>query len=175
MINVVPQHLINCELYIDGEREPSGVASIDLPEINFLSTEVKGAGILGTYDSSVLGHVEALESTIHCRTLRKDSAALMQQKKAFMLSAYGATQVYDSATGELGVEPVRCDMRCLPKSFKPGKFEPGEQTETEVVVTVDYIKITVDGSVALELVVFNYIYNVNGVDMLSDVRAALGF
>ena len=174
MTNVVPEHLVNFEIYIDGDAEPSGVASIDLPEINFLATEVKGAGILGAYDSPVLGHVEALESTLHCRTLRKDAATLMQQKKSFMLSAYGASQIYDSATGELGVEPVRCDMRCLPKSFKPGKFEPGEQTETEVVVAVDYIKITVDGKVALELDVFNYIYNVDGADMLADLRAALG-
>ena len=174
MVNLVPQTLINFEIYLNGEREPSGVSSIDLPELAFMTTEISGAGLLGKYEVPLLGSTENLQSTLHCRTLRGDAVRLLRQKNAVRLAAYGAAQVYDAATGEVQVEPVRVDMRCLPQALNMGKFEPGEQTETEVVVTLDYLKITCRDEVAVEIDKFNYVYSVGGVDMLDDLRAALG-
>ena len=173
-INAVDLTNINFEIYTDGSHEPGGVATIDLPEINFMSSEVTGAGILGQYDASVMGHTENMETTLHFRTIRQDLSLLLSQGQAVMLSAYGASQMYDAGTGGVGVNPVRVVMRGIPKSLKAGKFEPGESSETEVTLTLDYVKITANSKDVLEIDKFNYIFNVNGIDIISDVRSALG-
>ena len=173
-VNEVSLHHINFEVYINGSRSIGAYASVDLPEIEYVTTEVSGAGIMGKYESPVFGQTENLQATLHCRVLTKEAAALMQQKRSVMLSCYGVNQGYDAATGELKLIPVRVVMRGLPQALHVGKFEPAEQMETEVIMTLDYIKLDIDGSTQYEVDKFNYIYNVDGVDLLGDFKVELG-
>ena len=173
-INLVQQTLINFELYLNGEHEGFAASSIDLPEVAFLTNEVKGAGILGTVEVPVLGHTENLQSTIHSHVLPTAAVKIFNQKQTVRIAAYGAAQVYDSATGEVSAEPIRVEMRCWPQSLNLGKFEPGEQMETEVVVTLDTLKITCRDETLLELDKFNYSYGISGANVIDDLQAALG-
>lgn len=171
-VNDVMQQNINYEVYVDGNRY-LGTASVDLPEINYMTNEIKGAGIAGQIDMPTRSHLENLELTLHWRSIFERPTYLLSQD-TFMMSLRGAMQKYDAATGVLKVVPVRIDVRALTTGSTLGKLEPGEQTDTESKFNIDYIKITVDGAKLFEHDKFNYIHEVNGTDFLSAVRTALG-
>lgn len=86
----------------------------------------------------------------------------------------GVSQKYDSSRGEVGTISIRVDALGRVKSSSLGKFEPANQTETETVLLLDYLKIAIDGTERLEIDKYNFIYSVDGVDYLSAVRNGLG-
>lgn len=171
-VNDVMQMNINYEVYVEGNRY-LGTASVDLPEINYMTNEIKGAGVAGQIDVPVLSHIENLEITLHWRSIFERPTELLGQN-AIMMSLRGAMQKYDAATGVLKPLPVRIDCRCLSAGLTLGKLEPAEQTDTESKFNLDYIKITIDGTKEFEHDKFNYIHEVGGYDYLSATRAALG-
>lgn len=171
-INNVIEQTINYEVYAEGNRY-LGTASVDLPEFNYLSNEIKGAGVAGQIDVPTLGHIENLEITLHWRSIFERPLYLLDQD-AVMLSLRGAMQQYDAATGTHKVVPLRIDVRALSSGATLGKLEPSEQTDTESKFNLDYIKISVNGSAIVEHDKFNYVHVVNGRDIMKDVRSALG-
>ena len=171
-IQAVQEANINYEVYADGDRA-LGSASVDLPDIDFITEEISGAGIAGKIDVGILGHIENLETTIHWRTIFEKPLYLMKQRTV-MLSLRGAMQRYNAATGVRRAVPVRIDLRVAPTSLKLGSLEPAAQTDTESTFTADYIKVTENNSVVFEHDKFNYIFVVDGVDILAEVRDALG-
>ena len=44
------EQVINYEVFVDGGR-CLGTASVDLPEINYMTQDIKGAGIAGQYSA----------------------------------------------------------------------------------------------------------------------------
>ena len=172
-INDVMAQNINFEVFVDGNRY-LGVATVDLPEVNYLTNEISGAGIAGKIEMPIRSHLENLELTLHWRSIFERPTYLLSQD-TFMMSLRGAMQKYDAATGVLKVVPVRIDVRALTTGSTLGKLEPGEQTDTESKFNLDYIKITINGQDKIfEHDKFNYIHEVNGTDFLSAVRTALG-
>lgn len=172
MINDIIEQTINYEIYAEGDRY-LGTATIDLPEFNYLTNEISGAGIAGKIDVPTLGHWENAEVTAHWRNIFERPIWLLDQD-AVMLSFRSAVQQYDAATGIYTVLPVRIDVRALAAGITLGKLEPGEQSETESKFNIDYIKVQVGDDVLLEADKFNFVYVVNGRDHLADVRTALG-
>ena len=172
MINVIPQQLVNYEVYANGSRY-LGSATVDLPDINYLDNEISGAGIAGKINVPTQGLTDNMESTIHWRSIFERPLYLLDQD-AVMLSFRGAEQVYDAATGTHKISALRIDVRALSAGATLGKLEPSEQTDTELKFNLDYIKISVDGTVIFEHDKFNYVHVVNGHDILSSVRSALG-
>ena len=171
-VNDVMQQTINYEVYVDGNRY-LGTASVDLPELNYMTQEIKGAGVAGQMDVPTLAHMENIEVTLHWRSIFERPTFLLSQD-SFMLSLRGAMQRYDAATGVLKVLPVRIDLRGLSTGGALGKFEPSELTDTESKFNCDYVKIMIDGQTYFEHDVFNFVHVVNGSDFLRDVRTALG-
>lgn len=172
MSHVMPESLINFEVYSNDNRL-LGLSDVELGELEFLSTEIKGNGIAGSYDNPIVGHIKSPEIKLKWRTLY-DPAVNLLSTPAKQLSLRGAQQHYDSGTGELKIVPVRIDVRARTKSSSLGKFEPGEQVESETTLICDYLKITVSGTERLEWDCFNYIYKVFSTDYLENVRTALG-
>ena len=171
-INDVVQQTINYEVYVDGDRY-LGTASVDNPEITYLTNEISGAGIAGKVDMPTLSHLENMELTLHWRNIFERPTHLMNQHTN-MLSLRSAMQRYDAALGIQNVYPIRIDVRSLSLSTVLGKLEPGEQTETESKFNLDYIKIMVGDVKVFEHDKFNYVHEVEGVDYLAPVRSALG-
>lgn len=163
---------INYEIFDDGNRL-AGSATIEFPELKYLTSEIKGAGIAGTINFPIRGHMDDLTAKITWRTIFAKPLKLMRQQP-IILSARGAMQGYDAAKGIVKVIPVRIDMRAHPLGLTLGKFEPAAQTGSENGVAVDYIKISVDGKTWFEHDKFNMKYTVDGEDLLDEVRDAIG-
>lgn len=173
VLNDIVLNLINFECYGVNTRL-IGVANVDLSDIEFLTTEIKGAGIAGSIDWATRGHWNNATTTLHFRALNVDSTYFGGQGQGHSLDLRGAVERYDAGTGERKVSGVRIALRGHANKISLGKFEPSETMENELELNVDYIKVSVDGEVLLELDKFNFVYYVNGTDWLSEVRRILG-
>lgn len=171
-INSVVQQTINYEVYCDGDRF-LGTATVDLPELTYMTNEISGAGVAGKVDMPTLSHMENMEMTLHWRNIFERPTHLLNQN-SFVLTLRGAVQRYDAGTGLQQVLPVKIDVRCLSVTTTLGKFEPGEQSETESKFHIDRIRIEVDGKEVFFHDKFNFAHEVEGKDYLADVRTALG-
>ena len=173
--NVVRLNLINYEVYdeTDGSERLLGTASVDLPEIEFMSADLKGAGIAGELNFPIIGHTNSLSCTLHWMSIHSDLTKL-SAPGSHIVTLRGALQRYDAGLGTIEVSPVKITFRTLPSKATLGKFEPGEMTESENEFSINYLKMTVDGVELLEIDKLNYVYRVNGTDYLADTREALG-
>ena len=166
------EQVINYEVFIDGGR-CLGTGSVDLPELQYMTQTIKGAGIAGEYEAPTLGHLQSLEIKLTFRALYESPIALMEQK-AVILSLRGAVQQYDSANGTLKPLPVRIDARGRIKGGAMGKFEPSELMDTEITFECDVISVKVNNIEYFMHDKLNFVNRVNGQDYLASVRLALG-
>lgn len=170
--NLMPDKNINYKIYKDS-TEVIGTASLDLPEIAYMTDSISGAGIAGEVDSPVRGHFSSMGLTIHWRTVESDILRLTAHK-AHVLDAYGSMQQFDKGTGEYTSIPVHLSMRASPKTGSLGSFEPGASTDSSMEFELIYLKVYVDGKEIVEIDKFNFIHKVDGDDLLSKVRQDLG-
>ena len=169
----IPLALINFEGYDEGDRL-IGLTDATLPDIEFATTDISGAGISGTLSFPIRGNFENFTTTLRWRTLTSSGAKYLNQTQGWHLSLRGAFEDYDAGEGIRKVVPVRCDMRVHATKLALGKFESGEQSEAELELMIDWIRLTVDGKEVFEVDRFNYKFNMNGQDIFADVNAALG-
>ena len=169
---IVNETNINFEVF-DGGNRLLGMASVDLPEISFKTSDVSGGGIAGELSVPVTGATESLELNLKWRTLYKDAVKYLRHN-VVNLSARAALQNYDSSKGEVKISPLRIDFRGRVKGVGLGSLKPAEQMESETKIECDYLKIKVDGNTTCEIDKYGYVYSVNSVDFMSDVRHALG-
>lgn len=168
----VNESIINFAVY-ENAIEYYGMAELTLPEITNLTAEVTGAGIAGAMESVILGHIEAMSMTMNFRTLTKDAIAL-HEPRDHTLDLRAAQQSKDTVSGKTIVTPVKHVMTVKPKRLSPGKLAPATAADASGEYAVSYWAQYIDGAKVLEIDVLNFIYIVNGVDYLAQVRTALG-
>ncbi|SHG90407.1 phage major tail tube protein [Tepidibacter thalassicus] len=168
----VNESVINFAVY-ENSTEYYGMAEVTLPEISNLTEEVKGAGISGTFESVVLGHLEAMTLTLNFRTLVKDAVALLEPRD-HQIDLRVAQQGKDTVSGKTTVTSIKHVMVVKPKKLNPGKVAPASPAEASGEYAVTYWATFIDGEKVLEVDILNFIYFVNGTDYLADVRKALG-
>lgn len=168
----VNETVINVEVFDSAERL-LGLASCELPNIEFATVDVSGFGVAGTLSTPVQGHTSSLELKLSWRTLYSPAVEMLRHG-AVNLLLRAALQNYDTKAGTVKIEPLRIDVRGRVKSSELGKLEPASQSENTTVIEVDYLKITVNNKVTAEIDKYSYKYSINGNDYLSEVRSALG-
>ncbi|MCG8637482.1 MAG: phage major tail tube protein [Desulfobacterales bacterium] len=172
MSNKMPEKLINFRVYKDG-NDLLGVADVDLPDLEAMTDTIKGAGIAGEVESPVLGHFGPMPMTINWRTVTGNTMALAQPK-SHQLELRAATQNYDSAAGEYSTGSQKVVVKATPKKTALGKLDVGTKQDSGSEFECNYIKIWLDGQEKLEIDKYNFICVIDGVDVLADVRKALG-
>ncbi len=171
-INPIPEKLIAFRAYLDGV-DLLGVADVDLPDIEFMTETVSGAGIAGELDSPVLAHTQSMTLSLNWRVITANATALAAPK-GHHLDLRGSVQYHDAAEGELTPRPVKLVVKGLPKKTGLGKLETGKQMETATELEVYYLKLLVDGRERMEIDKLNYKFVVDGVDYLRAVNDHLG-
>ncbi len=171
-VNMVRDKLINFEVFVAGGRK-LGMADITLPSIEYKTATLSGAGIGGEIEMPTPGQTGSMELEINWRTLNEDATKLLAMK-AHDLELRGSSEQYDAGTGEISSEPVKINVRTLPKKGDMGSFKPADHTDTKNTLELVYIKITIANKKVLEIDKLNYIHFVDGVDFLASVRSDLG-
>lgn len=167
--NHIPEKINEYNVYLDGTKMIGIAAATTLPEINMKSSTVSGVGVNGEIDSPTLGQFESLEQEIQFNTLYSTATEMLNPLTSVNLTFRAAQQVYDKDGGYI-FKSLRIVEKGRVKKVKLGKIEKAEGMEAAITLELTYILVEVDGTVVMEIDKLNQVYNVNGVDMLADVR-----
>jgi P2 family phage contractile tail tube protein len=172
-INVIPERLTDFRVYRSGTDDLKGIADLQLPSLEPLKDTVKGAGILGEYESPTVGHFGSMKLTMNWRTITSDQISLLKgQNERF--DCRGAFQDFDAASGQRTTRQVRVVVQGPVMKVDPGKFEQGANSGGSSDIEAMYLKIDIDGRNVFELDKLNYKCVIDGVDVLASIRTALG-
>ena len=88
-----------------------------------------------------------------------------------LLTLRGSMQCTDPKTGATGYYPIRVVVRGKAKTTTLGKVAKGKKMESEVELEILYIKVEINNAVVLELDKLNFVFVLNGKDMLAQIRS----
>lgn len=163
---------INFRVFEDG-REHLGLASVTLPNLNYVVQSISGAGIAGTVDYPIIGQIEAMELGISFRTTQPNASKLAAPKR-HQIELRSAQQNDDPIAGQLTVDAVKHVFVIVPKTLTGGSVAPAAATDGSGTYSVLYWKETINGQVTKEIDPVNRVCVIDGVDYMEDVRSALG-
>lgn len=153
--------------------EAYGTADITLPDLEYMTETIKGAGLMGETETINAGNLSAMGVTLNWATVNEEQVKLTTPAY-HTLQCYGAMETQDPSTNTIGYSSVRISMRVLPKKLGLGTFDSNAKTGTSMDFSVTYIKIDIDGATKLELDPLNYILTIDGKDYAAEIRKALG-
>ena len=167
----VPEVINNDNVYNNGNVLVGVSGAVSLPSFDAITETVSGAGILGTYDTAVVGMYGSMSQEVPFRVLDSDIFSLMNPSELVDLTFRASAQSTVKSTGAIDYKSMRVVERGRLKSFTPGKLELGKQMDASVTLELLYILIEVDGRTKLEYDKLNSVFVVNGKDLLGKVRA----
>lgn len=168
----LPKKLKHMNLFNDGNSYVGVSKTVTLPTLSRKMEAWRAAGMDGPVKVD-MGHSDdgiQLEWTLggwDLTVLRQFGAI---RADGVMLRWAGSVQRDD--TGE--VSAVEVVVRGRHEEIGFGDSESGEDTEHSITTTCSYYKLTIDGNVEIEIDLLNFVFNVNGEDLLAAHRAAIG-
>lgn len=169
---IIPEVMNNYNVYDDRARKMIGVSGeVELPELEAITDTVEAAGILGEVEDPVTGQFASMKIKIPFSNLYEDIFKLMDTTKPPQLTLRGSMQVMNSATGGTDYVPVKIVVRGKATTSSLGKFVKGKKGEPEIELEILYIKVMINNKTTLELDKLNFVFVVNGKDMLAKVRS----
>ena len=168
----LPKKLKHLNLFNDGNSYLGVAKSITLPVLGRKLESYRGGGMEGPVKID-LGYSDdglQLEWTLGGWDLIAVRQFGATKADGAALRFTGSVQRDD--TGE--VSAVEIVARGRHEEIDFGDAEPGEDTEHKITTTLTYYKLTVDGEVLVEIDLLNFVYIVNGKDLLAAHRKALG-
>ncbi len=166
----VPEIINNYNVYNQGNKLIGVSGTVTLPDFSPITEAINGAGILGEYEASIIGHYSSMEQVVPFRILDEDIFSLMDPRSPVDLTFRASEQMTDKATGGIEYRPIRIVERGRFKSFSGGTLDQGKQMGASVTFELLYILIEVDGKRMLEYDKLNAVFVVNEKDLLEDVR-----
>lgn len=166
------QGIINFEIYEDG-TDYYGMASAEMPTLANLVQSVSGAGIAGNIEAIQKGHVDAMTLKLNFRTTTPQAIKLSELRR-HTIDLRIAQLHEDPVSNSLGAASEKHVMVVIPKNHNVGSVAPASPANASGEYAVRYWATWLDGKKVREIDPMNYIYMVNGVDYLADVRKALG-
>ncbi len=168
----LPKKLKHQNLFNDGESFVGQCGTVTLPKLARKMEAWRGAGMDGPVKVD-MGHSDdglQIEWTIGgwgLSVLRQFGAV---KADGVMLRWAGSIQRDDTAE----VSAVEVVVRGRHEEIDFGDSEAGEDTEHSITTTCTYYKLTIDGNEEIEIDLLNFVFKVNGKDMLAEHRKAIG-
>ncbi|MDR3429692.1 phage major tail tube protein [Silvimonas sp.] len=166
----MPRKLKNMNLFNDGISYMGEIAEVQLPKLSRKLEDWRGGGMNAPVDVD-LG-MEKIELEWTCGGLMRQVFEQFGTTTVggVLLRFAGSYQRDDTAD----VDAVEVVIRGRHKEIDPGKAKGGDDTEFKVTSAVSYYKLTINGTVVIEIDILNMIEMVNGVDRLGEQRKAIG-
>jgi len=154
-------------------KELLGVVDVTPPAIEAMTDTITGAGVAGEIDSPTAGLTGSMTLSVTWRTVEKQAEAL-NAPKLHELDVRGSIQKFDKGSGKYVHIPLRYFIKGTPKSIDGGKLETSASMDISQEWELIYFKKELGGHAQIEVDKFNYIYKINGIDYLAEVRKNLG-
>jgi len=161
--------LKNFALFVDGRGLAGNTEDFAPPKLTSLTEDFKAGGL----DAAM--KIRMGQEPMECSfTLTKFDAKVLAlwgvaEGNASAFVARGAVQSFDGKVQKV-VEYCRGQVR----EMDPGQWTPQGKATLKFVVDVTYYRKEQDGQVITEVDIPNMKRIVNGVDVLADIRAAIG-
>lgn len=164
--------VINFAVY-EGANEYLGMAEVTLPEIATKTEEISGAGIAGAFSGAYIGHIEPMTLTLNFRSVTEAAVQLMEPR-THQIELRAAQQRWNSTSGKNEVDKIKHVLSVVPLKYAPGKVAPSSPADSSGEYSASYYALFINGKKMIEIDIINFIYYINGIDYLADVRQALG-
>ena len=164
--NVLAHKLLDDNVEIDDN------VSCQLPSIETQTGEVKGAGILGTIDLPATGQIGSMTFTINMRSTNKNASNLARPGVHNLELRFVKDVI--TSSGSMIPAGAKIFIAGINKKYDPGKVETPTTMDGSVDFEVLRYRQVIDGEETLLIDKRNYIYKVNGVDYMKDIRSILG-
>ena len=156
--------------YLSGSKLIGLADEVTLPDFEAMTETLSGAGLLGEIDEPLLGHFKSIEMEIPFRTLNNDIFKLANAQSNVNVTLRMSTQTLNESDMKTDFIPSRVVIKGKNKSFSGGKVKQGNGTGSSIKIEVMYILIEVNGKSKFELDKINFVYKVDGKDLLDKVR-----
>ena len=167
-MTTMPQVLRSMNLYVDGQGYAGQVEEITLPKLTIKTEEYRAGGLDAPIEVDM--GMEKFEAEF---TLQGYDPALL----AFwgLSSGNRVNMTLRGAMDDEGeVIAVVVNLHGSWKAIDMGTWKPGEKAALKVQLAATYYQLAVNGVAVIQIDVPNMIRIVNGQDLLSDVRSAIG-
>lgn len=168
----VDELVINYAIYEDAV-EYLGTTEVTLPDLEYMTEELSGAGIAGSTEEIIIGHLNAMSTTFNFRTVTAAAVELMEPR-VHRIDLRVAQQKMNLRTSANEVSGVKHIMKVKPKKTALGKVAAASTADVSGEYAVSYYAMYMDGKKVTEIDPLNFICIINGKDYLKDVRRALG-
>lgn len=166
----IPEIINNFNAYNNGNVLIGVTGAVTLPTFDAITETISGAGILGEYETGVVGHYGSMQQEVPFRILDSDIFTIMDPSELVDLTFRMSAQSTVKSTGSVDYKGMRIVERGRLKSFNPGTLEQGKQMGASVTLELLYILVEVGGKKMLEYDKLNDVFIVNGKDLLEKVR-----
>ena len=102
----LPEQTIAFRIYHDG-TDQIGVATIDLPELSYMTESLSGAGIAGEIDSPTLGMTESMTLKMSFNSVYPEIYNMLDWTRSNLFECYAAVQMSDPASPWAALNPAR--------------------------------------------------------------------
>ncbi len=167
---IISGAVIAHKLLADGKEIDDNV-SCQLPSIETQTSELKGAGILGSIDMPVTGQIGSMTLSLSTRSINKNGANLAKPGVQNLELRFARDTV--TASGETVPQGAKIFLTAVNKKYDPGKVENNSTMDGSIDFEVLRYRQVIDGKETLLIDKQNYIYKVNGIDYMQKVRAVL--
>ncbi|BAQ11446.1 phage tail tube protein fii [Bacillus sp. OxB-1] len=171
-MSIIPEKLNDFRVYVNDSPERKGIGDLQLPSLDAMTETVSAAGVLGEYESPNIGHLQSMKLTINWTATIDKTMTDFYKQEAVKVDCRLADQKYDSGKHKFVANRVLVQGHVVKHDF--GKAAKGSPYEGSTEIEVLYLKIESDKKVLIEYDRTNYIYMVDGVDVLAGLRTALG-
>lgn len=168
----IDELVVNFAVYEDA-NEYLGMAEASLPDLEYMSEEMSGAGIGGNVEEIIIGHLSAMTATLNFRTVCKSAVRLLEPR-VHKIDLRVAQQQTDNRTSGIEVISLKHIMRVKPKKTALGKVAAASTADVSGEYAVSYYAMYMNGKKITEVDPLNFICTINGKDYLEEVRRALG-
>ena len=121
----VDELVINYAIYEDAV-EYLGTTEVTLPDLEYMTEELSGAGIAGNIEEIIIGHLNAMSTTFNFRTVTAAAVKLMEPR-VHRIDLRVAQQRMNLRTSANEVSGVKHIMKVKPKKTALGKVAAAQQ------------------------------------------------
>ncbi|MDR6469545.1 P2 family phage contractile tail tube protein [Paraburkholderia graminis] len=166
----LPKKLKNFNLFQNGENFAGQIAEVTPPKLTRKMEAYRGGGMNGPIDIDQGQEGIVLEWTAGGFMRSVCAQYGITKHDGVQLRFAGGYRAEDSTKHD-SIEIV---VRGRHKELDFGNGKPGDDTAFKVSTTCSYYKLTINGETVIEIDLINMVENVNGEDLLADLRKAIG-
>lgn len=169
----MPTHLEMAKVYnADNNMELMGLAKVTLPSFEKTAVSLEGFGLMGKVEKPATGSIESSKLNLEFRGITKENLSLLEG--VVNLDIRGAQSIYDTSLKRKKIEQFRVVVSGETTTYDLGELQQPGTFSAKADIEIYNTEIFLDKKSIIEFDKFNYVYKVNGKDMLKEIMDAIG-